>query len=351
MDDRSGDIPFLRRSRRCIVGFATRSWRRRSAPPSRRCRTCMPTTRATRSTPSTRWPKTCWWRRLTAPSRASMAPWCWSPRDCRRPRRAAARRVGGRRPLDDHRGSDRRHARADVPEAARVDSHRRRRHANPPNRTNPTNPTNPTQPDQPVLSHIVLAAADRDSAGQAASVRRAVGRGGAGRARHPREPPDRGTASHWPFAPPGRRRWPTGLRPSRGSSPECAPSSPRSTTRSPRRCWARRSRERRSCSRTSTSRAAASSTSSSSATIGSSPTCARSPAHSSTRPFVTSSLPLCCHPYDLCTELIARECGVVVTDERGAPLDAPLNVEADVSWVGYANAGLRDRSSRCCRRP
>ena len=51
---------------------------------------------------------------------------------------------------------------------------------------------------------------------------------------------------------------------------------------------------------------------------------------------------LCCHPYDLCTELIARECGVVVTDEHGAPLDAPLNVEADVSWVGYANVGLRD---------
>ena len=49
---------------------------------------------------------------------------------------------------------------------------------------------------------------------------------------------------------------------------------------------------------------------------------------------------LCCHPYDLCAELIARECGVVVTDERGASLAAPLNVEADVSWVGYANAAL-----------
>ena len=64
------------------------------------------------------------------------------------------------------------------------------------------------------------------------------------------------------------------------------------------------------------------------------------------RPLVTRHsslvLSLCCHPYDLCTELIARECGVVVTDERGAPLAAPLNVEADVSWVGYANAGLRD---------
>jgi fructose-1,6-bisphosphatase/inositol monophosphatase family enzyme len=50
---------------------------------------------------------------------------------------------------------------------------------------------------------------------------------------------------------------------------------------------------------------------------------------------------LCCHPYDLCAELIARECGVVVTDEHGAALAAPLNVEADVSWIGYANAQLR----------
>ncbi len=50
---------------------------------------------------------------------------------------------------------------------------------------------------------------------------------------------------------------------------------------------------------------------------------------------------LCCHPYDLCTELIARECGVVVTDELGAPLSAPLDVSADVSWIGYANARLR----------
>lgn len=51
---------------------------------------------------------------------------------------------------------------------------------------------------------------------------------------------------------------------------------------------------------------------------------------------------LCCHPYDLCTELIARELGVVVTDEHGRPPSAPLNVEADLSWVGYANQALRD---------
>jgi fructose-1,6-bisphosphatase/inositol monophosphatase family enzyme len=50
---------------------------------------------------------------------------------------------------------------------------------------------------------------------------------------------------------------------------------------------------------------------------------------------------LCCHPYDLCTELIARELGVRVTDERGAPLEAPLDTASDVSWIGYANDALR----------
>jgi hypothetical protein len=50
---------------------------------------------------------------------------------------------------------------------------------------------------------------------------------------------------------------------------------------------------------------------------------------------------LCCHPYDLCTELIARELGVCVTDERGATLEAPLDTTSDVSWIGYANETLR----------
>ena len=52
---------------------------------------------------------------------------------------------------------------------------------------------------------------------------------------------------------------------------------------------------------------------------------------------------LCCHPYDLCTELIARELGVSVTDERRQPLGAPLDVTSDVGWVGYANATLKAR--------
>jgi len=50
---------------------------------------------------------------------------------------------------------------------------------------------------------------------------------------------------------------------------------------------------------------------------------------------------LCCHPYDVCTELIARELGVVVTDERGGPLGALLAVHPEVAWIGYANRSIR----------
>jgi len=52
-------------------------------------------------------------------------------------------------------------------------------------------------------------------------------------------------------------------------------------------------------------------------------------------------LGLSCHPYDLCTELIARELGVTVTAADGCPLRARLAVEPDVSWAGYANQNIR----------
>jgi fructose-1,6-bisphosphatase/inositol monophosphatase family enzyme len=48
----------------------------------------------------------------------------------------------------------------------------------------------------------------------------------------------------------------------------------------------------------------------------------------------------CAHPYDLATELIAREAGVIVTDLRGKPLAAPIDVTSDVAWMGYANKKL-----------
>jgi fructose-1,6-bisphosphatase/inositol monophosphatase family enzyme len=66
------------------------------------------------------------------------------------------------------------------------------------------------------------------------------------------------------------------------------------------------------------------------------------------RPLTTSLLaerglprPLACHPYDVCCALIAEESGVIVTDPSGRPLDAPLDVDADVAWVGYANPKIR----------
>jgi fructose-1,6-bisphosphatase/inositol monophosphatase family enzyme len=53
------------------------------------------------------------------------------------------------------------------------------------------------------------------------------------------------------------------------------------------------------------------------------------------------SLGICCHPYDICTELIAREVGVIVTDVHGEDLHAPLRIDADIAWVGYANDAIR----------
>ena len=51
--------------------------------------------------------------------------------------------------------------------------------------------------------------------------------------------------------------------------------------------------------------------------------------------------PLCCHPYDLCSALAAEELGVRLTDAVGKPLDAPFDLDTDVSWVAYANDRLR----------
>ena len=49
---------------------------------------------------------------------------------------------------------------------------------------------------------------------------------------------------------------------------------------------------------------------------------------------------LYCHPYDLCSELIAREAGIIVTDARGGPLRAPLDVDSPIAWAGYANPAI-----------
>ena len=55
------------------------------------------------------------------------------------------------------------------------------------------------------------------------------------------------------------------------------------------------------------------------------------------------ALGICCHPYDICTELIARELGVIVSNPLGQPINATLSVEPDVAWVGYANGDIRSQ--------
>jgi len=51
-------------------------------------------------------------------------------------------------------------------------------------------------------------------------------------------------------------------------------------------------------------------------------------------------VPLCVRPYDLCTELIAREAGCVVVHPDGSPLTDPLDTKTNMSWVGHANCHL-----------
>jgi fructose-1,6-bisphosphatase/inositol monophosphatase family enzyme len=53
-------------------------------------------------------------------------------------------------------------------------------------------------------------------------------------------------------------------------------------------------------------------------------------------------LGICCHPYDVCSMLIASELGLIVTDPLGLPLNAPLDTTTSIAWVGYANEHIRD---------
>jgi len=52
---------------------------------------------------------------------------------------------------------------------------------------------------------------------------------------------------------------------------------------------------------------------------------------------------LACHPYDICTALIAQELGCVITAPNGQPLRAPLDTTTPVAWLGYANKALARR--------
>jgi fructose-1,6-bisphosphatase/inositol monophosphatase family enzyme len=44
-----------------------------------------------------------------------------------------------------------------------------------------------------------------------------------------------------------------------------------------------------------------------------------------------------CHPYDVCAHLIGTEAGLIITDGYGNPLQAPMDLNSEINWVGYAN--------------
>jgi len=50
---------------------------------------------------------------------------------------------------------------------------------------------------------------------------------------------------------------------------------------------------------------------------------------------------ICAHPYDLAGWLVAAEAGVHVVRPDGGPLDAPLDLTADVAWAAYGNDAIR----------
>jgi hypothetical protein len=53
------------------------------------------------------------------------------------------------------------------------------------------------------------------------------------------------------------------------------------------------------------------------------------------------ALGLCCHPYDVCTALIAEQLGVIITAPNGEALDVPLDLDTPVAWVAYANRAIQ----------
>ncbi len=65
---------------------------------------------------------------------------------------------------------------------------------------------------------------------------------------------------------------------------------------------------------------------------------------------IGSAAALACHPYDICTALIAREAGCVITAPDGKPLRVSLDTTSPVAWVGYANAALARRIGPALRR-
>lgn len=58
----------------------------------------------------------------------------------------------------------------------------------------------------------------------------------------------------------------------------------------------------------------------------------------------TAGSPLACHPYDICTALIAQRAGCVIEKPDGSPLGSPLDTLSPVAFIGYANEAIAERA-------
>lgn len=52
---------------------------------------------------------------------------------------------------------------------------------------------------------------------------------------------------------------------------------------------------------------------------------------------------LTCHPYDLCTALVARSAGVIVRLAEKPELDVPFDTTTTIDWIAYANEELAQK--------
>lgn len=55
------------------------------------------------------------------------------------------------------------------------------------------------------------------------------------------------------------------------------------------------------------------------------------------------SIGLCCHPYDLCTFLIAVEAGCIIRNADSYKLESRLETNLDIDWIGFANKKLEKK--------
>lgn len=62
------------------------------------------------------------------------------------------------------------------------------------------------------------------------------------------------------------------------------------------------------------------------------------------------AVPLCCHPYDICTALLLEAAGGVIERPEGGPIRVPLDTLTPVAWVGYANRELAKRMRPALRK-